>query len=196
MSSETQTPWLTVKTGTAGKLGRNGGEVGFRVLRDPDGLRLGLTITTNSGGGCWSPEIVDLDAIERCLPEDRQEAIATKSFARAFVGRSANNAPFAVAALMAMGFLARSADHPNRFQVGDRWFEIKAGLLAEAPGEIYVPPAKAARPSADSPSSGTVSTMTRQETPGETDEAPNHRKGRKDRPPKHAEPGHGDAAPV
>lgn len=189
MTPETLPPWLTINSGTAGKLGRNGGEVGFRILRDPAGQQLALTITSNSGGGCWSPEIVPLEAIERCLPDDRQEPLPAKAIASSFTGRSANNGPFATAVLVALGFLVRAPEHPNRYQIADRWFEIKAGLLAQAAGEPYVPPTKAGKE--------TCSAMTRQELPHEADaeDVPSGRKGRKGRPPKHAKPEHAHAVP-
>jgi hypothetical protein len=139
MTSETLTPWLTITTGTAGKLGRNGGEVGFRILRDAAGQQLAMIVTSNSSSGCWSPDILPWDAIERCLPDDRQAPVPAKAFAQAFVGKSANNGPFATAVLLALGFLARSAEHPNRYWVADRWVEIKAELLAQEAGEPYVP---------------------------------------------------------
>ena len=188
MSNESLTPWLTVKSGVAGKLGRNGGELGFRVLRDPAGERLALSITSNSGGGCWSPEIVTLDAIERCLPDDRQETLQAKTVAQAFISRSANQGPFATAVLVGLGFLTRAAEQPNRYQIADRWFELKAGLLALDAGEVYVPPTKAGKKA--------VSTMTRQDTPDdpEAEDTAVGRKGRKGRPSKHAESGHEHAA--
>ena len=194
MSNETLTPWLTVKTGMAGKLGRNGGEVGFRVLRDPDGLRLALAVTSNSGGGCWSPEVVDLDAIECSLPDDRQEAVTAATVARAFTGRSVNQGPFAMAVLLALGFMVRATEHPNRYQIADRWAEIKAGLLTEEAGEAYVPPVKGRQPGKTS--GDAVSAMTQQDIPGEveTDYSWVPLKGRKGRLPKHAEPGHDHAA--
>ncbi len=168
MTTETLTPWLTITSGTAGKLGRNGGEVGFRVLRDAAGQQLALTITSNSGGGCWSADILPWDAIERCLPDDRQTAVPAKAFAQAFVGKSANNGPFATAVLLALGFLARAAEHRNRYQIADRWFEIKARLLAQEAGEAYVPAMKAT----EAPLG-----MTRQEIPdgGAADERPQGR---------------------
>lgn len=189
MTTDILTPWLTIKTGSAGKIGRNGGEVGFRVLRDAAGQQLALTVTSNSGGGCWSADILPWDAIERCLPDDRQTAVPAKAFAHAFVGKSANNGPFATAVLLALGFLARAAEHPNRYQIADRWFEIKAGLLAQEAGEPYVPPAKASKDA--------LAAMTRQEIPGEAEgeDMPAGRKGRRGRLQKHAEPGQDHAAP-
>jgi len=189
MTSETLTPWLTITSGTAGKLGRNGGEVGFRVLRDAAGQQLALSIVSNTGGGCWSPEIIPWDAIERCLPENRQAPVPAKAFAQAFVGKSANNGPFATAVLLALGFLARAAEHPNRYQIADRWFEINAGLLAQEAGEPYAPPTKANKDA--------LSAMTRQDMPGEVDadDEVAGRKGRRGRPSKHAKPDHDHAAP-
>lgn len=195
MTSESLIPWLTITSGTAGKLGRNGGEVGFRVLRDAAGDQLALTITSNSGGGCWSQEIVTLDAIERCLPDDRQEPILAKTVARAFTGRSANQGPFGTAVLLALGFLTRAAEHPNRYQIADRWFEIKAGLLSQEAGEAYVPATKPGRRTTEA--TADIAAMTRQEMPGDADaeDPPTGRKGRKGRPSKHAESDHGHAAP-
>lgn len=189
MTTDILTPWLTITSGTAGKLGRNGGEVGFRVLRDAAGEQLALTVTSNSGGGCWSMDVLPWDAIERCLPDDRQSPVPAKAFAQAFVGKSANNGPFATAVLLALGFLARAAEHPNRYQIADRWFEIKAGLLAQEAGEPYVPPTKASK--------NALAAMTRQDVPGEAegDEVAVGRKGRRGRPSKHAEPGQDHAAP-
>lgn len=189
MTSESITPWLTITTGTAGKLGRNGGEVGFRVLRDAAGQQLALTITSNSGSGCWSMDVLPWDAIERCLPDDRQAPVPAKAFAQAFVGKSANNGPFATAVLLALGFLARAAEHPNRYQIADRWFELKTGLLNQEAGEPYAPPTKANKDA--------LAAMTRQDVPGEAegDEVPVGRKGRRGRPSKHAEPDHDHAAP-
>jgi len=178
MTSETLIPWLTVTAAMAGKLGRNGGEVGFCVLRAPDGDELALTITSNSGGGCWSTDIIPWDAIERCLPDDRQAPVPAKAFAQAFVGKSANNGPFATAVLLALGFLTRAAEHPNRYQIADRWFELKAEFLAKDAGEPYAPPTKAGKEA--------VTAMTRQDMPGddEAEDAPTGRKGRKHHPRK------------
>lgn len=195
MTSETLTPWLTITSGTAGKLGRNGGEVGFRVLRDPAGVQLALSITSNSASGCWSPEIVTLDAIERCLPDDRQEPILAKTVARAFTGRSANQGPFATAVLLALGFLTRAAEHPGRYLVANRWLEVKAGLLSREGGEPYAPATKPGRRATEA--TADIAAMTRQEMPGDADaeDTPTGRKGRKGRPSKHAEADHGHAAP-
>lgn len=188
MTSETPTPWLTITAGTAGKLGRQGGEVGFRVLRDLEGQQLALTVTSNSGGGCWSTEIVTLDAIERCLPDDRLAPMPARTFAQALLGRSANNGPFVTAVLLALGFLARAAEHPNRYQIADRWFEVKAGLLNQEAGEPYAPPTKASKDA--------LAAITRQDIPGEVeaDDTPAGRKGRRGRSPKHAESGQDHAA--
>lgn len=195
MTSETLTPWLTITSGTAGKLGRNGGEVGFRVLRDPAGNQLALTIISNSGGGCWSQEVVTLDAIEHCLPDDRQEPILAKTVARAFTGRSANQGPFATAVLLALGFLTRAAEHPSRYKIADRWFEVKAGLLSQEGSEPYAPATKPGRRTAEA--TADIAAMTRQEMPGDADavDTPTGRKGRKGRPSKYAESDHGHAAP-
>lgn len=190
MSSNPVTSWLSITSGSAGKLGRNGGEVGFRVLRDAAGQQLALTITSNSGGGCWSMDVLPWDAIERCLPDDRQAPVPAKAFAQAFVGKSANNGPFATAVLLALGFLARAAEHPNRYQITDRWFELKTGLLNQEAGEPYAPPTKANKDA--------LAAMTRQDMPGEVeaDDTPAGRKGHRGRPSKHAESDHDHAAPA
>lgn len=195
MSSETLTPWLTITSGTAGKLGRNGGEVGFRVLRDPAGQQLAVTIVSNSAGGCWSADVLTFDAIERCLPDDRQAPVPAKAFAQAFMGKSANNGPFATAVLLALGFLTRAAEHPSRYQIADRWFEVKAGLLSQEAGEPYAPATKPGRRTAEA--TADIAAMTRQEMPGNADaeDTSTGRKGRKGRPSKHAESDHGHAAP-
>jgi hypothetical protein len=198
MTSETPTLWLTITAGTAGKLGRNGGEVGYLLLRDHDSQHLAVTIQTNSGGGCWSQEIVSLDAVERCLPDDRQQPIPTKVLARSFSGGSANNAPFLAAVLLATGFLSRSTEQPNRFQIADNWSDLKSAKLALPATEPYVPPVKEGKRTASSEPAEAISAMTSKEMPGqvEADDDQKHRKGKKGGVRKHAEHGHANAATV
>jgi hypothetical protein len=174
MKQETPITYLQLKSGQAPKLGRNGGEVHYLVLADAGRRELYISIIGNSSAGCWSSECVPLTEIECCLPADRSQAFPARNLASAFTGRSANNPTFLAAVLRAEGLLAAAAIKPTQHQAEADWSDWKDVMLA-SPGEVYVPPVKAA------PNGTGVSVeMTRQEPPADTaPEATRPRRGRK-----------------
>lgn len=193
MSENPSLSYLKLKTAEATKLGRNGGSVTYLILSDAERQELFVSIVGNSGGGCWSTEIVPLSRIEACLPTDRAHPFPAKALMPAFIGKSVNNASFLVAALRAEHLFGPVPEKPNQHLVAPDWREWKERLLGLA-GEPYVPPVKA------SPSAGVVDrlpveTITHRE---DTQEMPadEGRQGRKRRPAKVAiETDHACATP-
>lgn len=142
MTDSSPITYLCLLTEEAPKLGRNGGTLRFKILADTERQHVFLTIVGNSGGGCFSPEIVNIDAIERCLPADREQPFAAKALASAFQGKSANQPGFCAAILRSLSLLLPVEGNTHLHQVGANWSEWKNSMLA-LPGEPYVPPTKA-----------------------------------------------------
>ena len=142
MTTDSPIAYLKLKSADAQKLGRNGGDVSYLILTDPDRQQLYITINGNSGGGYYSTEIVSLAAVEACLPDDNAQPIAAKSLAAAFVGKSANNPSFMAAILRSEGLLGPVENKPNQHQIAGDWSAWKSTMLA-LDGLPYVPPVKA-----------------------------------------------------
>lgn len=176
MTEPIESAYLTLKTESAQKLGRNGGGITYKVLTDPDRRQLFLTIVANDGGGYYSREIVAFDSVEACLPAAPAQPLAAKAFAPAFVGKSSNNPGFMAAMLRAEGLLAGVVGKPHLHQRVGEWEAWKHAMLA-LPGEPYVPPVMALQ------ALGNPVEMTRQDMPGDEDpkDHPGRRKGKRGR---------------
>jgi hypothetical protein len=151
------------------------------ILADADRQQLYIAISGNSGGGYYSSEIVSLTAIEACLPADHAQAIAAKSLAAAFVGKSANNPSFMAAILRSEGLLGLVENKPTQHQIAGDWSVWKSAMLA-LDGLPYVPPLKAGVAVVPEVSADVV-VMTREDMPGHADadeHLPRH-KGKKGR---------------
>ena len=181
MTTDSPIAYLKLKSADAQKLGRNGGDVSYLILTDPDRQQLYITINGNSGGGYYSTEIVSLAAVEACLPDDNAQPIAAKSLAAAFVGKSANNPSFMAAILRSEGLLGPVENKPNQNQIAGDWSAWKSTMLA-LDGLPYVPPVKAGLVVV--PEAATdIAAMTREDTPGHADADDDHprHKGKKGR---------------
>lgn len=181
MSDSCPISYLCLATDTAQKLGRNGGGVTFKVLADAERQQLFLTITGNDGGGYFSREVVAFDALQACLPVDREQPFAAKVLARAFQGKSANQPGFTAAVMRSLQLLGPVENKPHLHIVTGDWQAWKTAMLAKD-GEVYVPPVKVEVSNTDDPAMP-ITTMTREDQPGgiEAEEGLPRRKGRKDR---------------
>lgn len=155
------TSYLCLKTEKAQKLGRNGGHITYKVLTDVQRQHVYLTIVENDRGGTWSRDIVDFDAIERCLPADRNVPISAK----VFKGRrgGANDPTFMAATMRSIGLLGPVENKPYLHAVIGDWAAWKEATL-RADGVAYVPPSKAAKVPAAEPTA-----INREESPAAPD---------------------------
>lgn len=170
--------YLSLKSGKANKTGqRSEGKLHYRVLTDQSHQRIYLTITGNDGGGYYSKEIVPFEKIELCLQGIKtSEPISSKSFKKAFVGQSANNAGFLAAILRAEKLLLPVADSVHQHAVQADWSEWKKEMLALADkAESYQPEPPKARVNKESAIKDSSDDSTQPETalstPNDIDQA-------------------------
>lgn len=130
--TSTAKSYLSLKVGRAAKTGsRSQGYIHYRILKEPDQEQLHITIVGNDGGGCYSKEIVPFDKVEQCLHDvDTSKAIPSKLFAKAFSGRSANNAGFMAAILRSEHLLIPAPDTAHQHAVQPNWTTWKMAMLA------------------------------------------------------------------
>lgn len=124
----------------------------YAVLADPDHRHLHLLITAAEGGGNFNREVVSLDALEAAIDAaPAGKPFVSKQLRAAFLGKSNNNAPYACAALLDQGLLAKSpAAKFGLVKAGD-WAAWRREKLAME-GEPYLfPPLPAAVPSVEAP---------------------------------------------
>lgn len=135
----TTTSYLLIKTERARKTGE--GSITYAVLKDADSQGVYFTLLANDGAGQFSPEIVAFEKIEQCLTKvDGNKPVPAKLFAPAFVGRSANNAGFLMAAMRQELLLLPTVDASHLHAVSGNWNEWKRKILAQE-GQPYTPPA-------------------------------------------------------
>jgi len=135
----TTTTYLLIKTERARKTGE--GSITYAVLKDADSQDVYFTLLANDGSGQFSPEIVAFDKIEQCLAKvDGKKPVPAKLFAPAFVGRSANNAGFLMAAMRQELLVLPTVDASHLHAVSGNWDEWKRQILAQE-GQPYKPPA-------------------------------------------------------
>ena len=193
MTNPSDTTFIKLKTADATKLGRNGGSVTYVILCDSDRKHIFLSVVGNSGGGYWSREEVGLDAVEKCLPEDRNQPLSAKSLAVAFISRSSNNPSFCAAVLRAEGLLGPVEGKPYLHQVAGDWSLWRDAMLKRE-GSPYVPAGKEAAPvevvvgaemvtGDECPAADPLTAITNQEPhpDADADENLRPRKGRKNR---------------
>lgn len=170
-------PFLIVEKGEAPKLGRNGGCVQFAVIINAeDSSDVFISIIGNDAGGYWSQELVSINQLADAMPSEPAEPFKSKVFARAFKSKSANDPSFAAAVLKSLGLITPAEGKPYCYLKSGDW-RLWADSALVKHGEPYAPPTKAG-------SSG----MTKREGEGLADVvAPEHRRGRKPRPPKSVE---------
>lgn len=161
------THYLSLKSGKANKTGqRSEGKLHYRVLTDQSHQHIYLTITGNDGGGYYSKEIVPFEKIELCLQGIKtSEPISSKSFKKAFVGQSANNAGFLAAILRAEKLLLPVADSAHQHAVQADWSDWKKEILALADNATpYQPEPPKARVSKESTAKDSSDDSTQPET--------------------------------
>ena len=133
------TTYLLIKTERARKIGE--GSITYAVLKDADSQGVYFTLLANDGSGQFSPEIVAFDKIQQCLAKvDAKKPVPAKLFAAAFVGRSANNAGFLMAAMRQELLCLPTVDASHLHVVSGNWDEWKRQILAQE-GQPYTPPA-------------------------------------------------------
>lgn len=129
--------FLLVRQANAGKLGlRAHGHIVYQTLLDPERRRVFLRVVTNSGSGSFSDEPVHVDKLARAVASrDPNKPLRGSALQSAIVGKSACNAGFFAAVLVAEGLLGR--DPAKRFDLLDqeRWQTWMAEQLA-TPGEL------------------------------------------------------------
>ncbi|WP_426147178.1 hypothetical protein [Polaromonas sp. DSR2-3-2] len=128
-----------IKTERARKTGE--GSITYAVLKDADSQSVYFTLLANDGSGQFSPEIVAFEKIQQCLAKvDGKKPVPAKLFAPAFVGRSANNAGFLMAAMRQELLVLPTVDASHLHAVSGNWDEWKRQILAQE-GQPYTPPA-------------------------------------------------------
>jgi hypothetical protein len=91
--------------------------LGYQIGVDPEG-DIHFQVTSNDGGGFFSIEWVSLSDIQEAIetwPED--QPITSMAFCKIFRGKSANNAGFLVAVLLAEGLLEPIGEEKRVHQV-------------------------------------------------------------------------------
>lgn len=122
----------------------------YAVLADPEHHHLHLLITAAEGGGNFNREVVSLDALEAAIDAaPAGKPFVSKQLRAAFRGRSNNNAPYACAALLDQGLLAKSPTAKFGLVKAGDWAGWRRERLAME-GEPYLfPPLPAAAPAAE-----------------------------------------------
>lgn len=128
--------------------------VQYALLTDPDHAQVFLLITAAEGGGNFNREVValdDLEAVVNAAPAGKP--FGSKQLKGGYQGRSNNNAPYACAALLAQGLLAKSPDSKfGLIKAGD-WDAWRLQMMA-LPGEVFVfPPVVLETPPSAAPTS-------------------------------------------
>ena len=139
-----ETPELiSLKLGQAAKNGKNArGLLSYRVVCSVDRQDISLVLVGNEGGGWFSSELVPLTRIEGMLEAEGEDTLIPVNALRAvFVSRSANNAGFLAAVLVAEGLLELAEGSPRRYARTDDWDSWKLSMLDE-PGESFTPEGK------------------------------------------------------
>lgn len=133
------TTYLLIKTERARKTGE--GSITYAVLKDAETQNVYFTLLANDGSGLYSHEIVPFEKLEQCLAKvDGKKPVPAKLFAPAFVGRSANNAGFLMAAMRQELLVLPTVDASHLHAVSGNWDEWKRQILAQE-GQPYTPPA-------------------------------------------------------
>ena len=120
----------------------------YALLADPDHAEVFLLITAAEGGGNFNREVVGIDTLEAVVDAaPAGKPFGSKQLKGAFQGRSNNNAPYACAALIAQGLLAKSPDAKFGLVKAGDWDAWRLQMMA-LPGEVFVfPPAPVEVPS-------------------------------------------------
>jgi hypothetical protein len=126
--------YLSLKLGKAVKTGsRSQGYIHYRILKEHDQPFLHIAIVGNDGGGCYSKEIVPFNKVQLCLEKaGTNKTVASKLFASAFVGKSANNAGFMAAILRTENLLMPAPNSLHQHVIQADWATWKTSMLALA----------------------------------------------------------------
>lgn len=108
----------------------------YALLADPDHAQVFLLITAAEGGGNFNREVVALDDLE-AAPTGKP--FGSKQLKGAYQGRSNNNTPYACAALIAQGLLAKSPEVKFGLVKAGDWDAWRLQMMA-LPGEVFVFP--------------------------------------------------------
>lgn len=114
----------------------------YALLADPDHAQVFLLITAAEGGGNFNREVVGIDVLEAVVDAaPAGKPFGSKQLKGGFSGRSNNNAPYACAALIAQGLLAKSSEAKFGLVKAGDWDAWRLQMMA-LPGEAFVfPPA-------------------------------------------------------
>ncbi len=112
----------------------------YALLADPDHAQVFLLITAAEGGGNFNREVVVLDDLEAAVDAaPAGKPFGSKQLKGAYQGRSNNNAPYASAALLAQGLLAKSPEVKFGLVKAGDWDAWRLQMMA-LPGEVFVFP--------------------------------------------------------
>lgn len=99
-----------LKIGTCPTLSGKG-QLDYHIGHEPtDGIC--FRMTSNSGGGYFSPEWVSLKAVQAAL-ENGHKPLTSFALGKLFKGKSVNTPSFLFAALLAEGLVARDEENPR-----------------------------------------------------------------------------------
>lgn len=118
----------------------------YAVFADPARTQVFLAVTGNEGGGTWTKAPVRLADVEAALAEvPAGTPFRSKLLRASCPGRSANDAPFAAAALIHAGLLAPAEGVKHQLvRVGD-WSAWAAAMLAREGEPVMFPPTPAGK---------------------------------------------------
>ncbi|MBS0356804.1 MAG: hypothetical protein JSR83_23220 [Proteobacteria bacterium] len=124
----------------------------YALLTDPEHAEVFLLITAAEGGGNFNREVVGIDALEAVVDAaPAGKPFGSKQLKGGFTGRSNNNAPYACAALIAQGLLAKSPDAKFGLVKAGDWDAWRLEMMA-LPGEPFLfPPQSANAPIVPTP---------------------------------------------
>ena len=119
----------------------------YALLADPNHAQVFLLITAAEGGGNFNREVVAFDDLEATVDAaPAGKPFGSKQLKSSFLGRSNNNAPYACAALIAQGLLAKAPDVKFGLVKAGDWDAWRLQMMA-LQGELFVfPPAPVEAP--------------------------------------------------
>lgn len=132
-------PVFLRKSATCPKLGlRSSGTLGYEIATTASDCAY-LRLCSNDSGGYFSTEWLELPAVLALLDRLGEQTFAARTLQPLFVGRSANNASFLAAVLLAEGLLQKSEAKAGALQCREHAHYLSE-ILAMPLGEEIRPP--------------------------------------------------------
>ena len=146
-------PLFRRKSGTCPKLGaRSSGTLGYEIATSTDDSVF-LRLCSNDSGGYFSAEWLALSPLQTLLEKQGAQTFPARTLQTLFTGRSANNASFLAAVLIAEGLLTRSEEKNGALQVLEHP-DYPIAIQALPLGEEILPPQTTTETDTPTPSIG------------------------------------------